>query len=75
MRKRKALRDSVGVRGIDLRRLTEPAAALRILARQQVAFACVHAHHFACASDFKTFRDRLFCFDAFWATHMGLFVF
>jgi len=75
MRKRETLRDSVGVRGIDLGRLAESAPALRIFARQQMAFARVHAHHFAGAGDFKSFRDRLFRFDAFWATHMGLFVF
>ena len=75
MRKRKALRDPVRVRGIDLTRVAESAPALRILARQKMAFACVHAHHFAGASDFESFRDRLFRFDAFWATHMGLFVF
>ena len=64
MAERQALGDPVRVRGINLFARAQTAAALGVLAREQMAFAGAHAHDLAGAGDFEPFAHRLLCFNA-----------
>jgi hypothetical protein len=63
------LDDPIGVGFVNDRSFAEPAATLRVFAREQMASAGVGAQHFAGCGDLETFGYGFLCFDAFGSSH------
>ena len=69
MAERQVLRDAIGIRRINDRALSEPAAALGVFALQQMALASMAAQDLASASDLEPLGHGFLRFDAFGTSH------
>jgi hypothetical protein len=74
MTERHVLQDAIRIGRVHHLRRAQRAAAFRIFALQQMAFARTHAQHFAPSSDFETFAHGLPRLDTFGASHKWFFL-
>jgi hypothetical protein len=69
MAERHALRDAIGVSGMNDRSFAETAQALGVFGLRQMATACVGTHDFAGGSNLKPLGRGFLRFDAFRTSH------